>query len=46
MAQRKEENHKLIVWEQRGKRTSLKIRSRIEHVFGMQAQRASAPFVK
>jgi len=30
-------NHKLTKWEQQGNRTRAKIRSRIEHVFGVQA---------
>lgn len=34
-------NRKLTEWEKRGNRTKSKIRSRIEHVFGIQAQRAS-----
>lgn len=33
-------NRKLTEWEKRGNRTKSKIRSRIEHVFGIQAQRA------
>jgi IS5 family transposase len=36
--QRKDcKNHKLTKWEQQGNRTRAKIRSRIEHVFGVQA---------
>jgi len=33
-------NRKLTEWEQRGNRTRSKIRSRVEHVFGVQAQKA------
>ena len=33
-------NRKLTEWEKRGNRTRSEIRSRIEHVFGIQAQRA------
>lgn len=33
-------NHKLTKLEQRGNRTRSKIRSRVEHIFGIQAQRA------
>lgn len=33
-------SHKLTNWEQRGNRTRSKIRSRVEHIFGVQAQRA------
>ena len=33
-------NHPLSAWEQQGNRTRSRIRSRIEHVFGVQSQRA------
>ena len=33
-------NRKLTKWEQRGNRTRAKTRSRIEHIFGVQVQRA------
>jgi len=33
-------NRKLTAWEQQGNRTRSKIRSRVEHIFGVQAQRA------
>lgn len=33
-------NRKLSKWEQQGNRTRSKIRSRVEHIFGIQAQRA------
>ncbi|MGB3221905.1 MAG: IS5 family transposase [Desulforhopalus sp.] len=33
-------NRKLSKWEQQGNRTRSKIRSRVEHIFGVQAQRA------
>lgn len=33
-------NRKLTEWEQRGNRTRSKIRSRVEHIFGVQAQKA------
>lgn len=33
-------NRKLTAWEQQGNRTRSKIRSRIEHIFGVQTQRA------
>jgi IS5 family transposase len=33
-------NRKLTKWEQQGNRTRSKIRSRVEHIFGIQAQRA------
>jgi IS5 family transposase len=33
-------NHKLTKWELQGNRTRSKIRSRIEHIFGVQTQRA------
>ena len=33
-------NRKLTTWEQQGNRTRSKIRSRVEHIFGIQAQRA------
>jgi transposase, IS5 family len=39
--QRKGSRHKKLTgWEQQGNRTRSKIRSRIEHIFGIQAQRA------
>ena len=39
--QRKGSRHrKLSEWEKRGNRTRSKIRSRVEHIFGVQAQRA------
>ena len=39
--QRKEtRNHPLSPWEQQGNRTRSRIRSRVEHIFGIQAQRA------
>lgn len=34
-------NRKLTKWELQGNRTRSKIRSRVEHIFGVQAQRAS-----
>ena len=34
-------NSKLTKWEQQGNRTRSRIRSRVEHIFGVQAQRAS-----
>lgn len=34
-------NRKLTKWEQQGNRTRSRIRSRVEHIFGVQAQRAS-----
>ena len=33
-------NNKLTDWEKQGNRTRAKIRSRVEHIFGVQAQRA------
>lgn len=33
-------SRKLTIWEQQGNRTRSKIRSRVEHVFGVQAQKA------
>lgn len=33
-------NHPLSSWEQQGNRTRSRIRSRVEHIFGIQAQRA------
>lgn len=33
-------NRKLTKWEQQGNRKRSKIRSRVEHIFGVQAQRA------
>ncbi len=33
-------NHKLTNWKKQGNRTRSKIRSRIEHIFGIQAQTA------
>ncbi len=33
-------NYKLTKWEQQGNRTRSRIRSRVEHIFGVQAQRA------
>lgn len=33
-------NHKLTKWELQGNRTRSKIRSRVEHIFGVQVQRA------
>ena len=33
-------NHKLTKWELQGNRTRSKVRSRIEHIFGVQTQRA------
>lgn len=33
-------NKSLTAWERQGNRTQSKIRSRIEHVFGIQSQRA------
>ena len=35
-------HHPLSSWEQRGKRTRSRIRSRVEHIFGVQAQRAGS----
>jgi hypothetical protein len=35
-------NHKLTKWEQQGNRTRAKKRSRIEHVFGVQAMVAGS----
>lgn len=35
-------NHPLTSWEQQGNRTRSRIRSRIEHIFGVQAQRAKS----
>jgi IS5 family transposase len=33
-------NRKLTAWEQQGNRTRAKVRARVEHIFGVQAQRA------
>ncbi|MDO5674263.1 MAG: hypothetical protein Q4G66_05010 [bacterium] len=33
-------NHPLSSWEQQGNRTRSRIRSRVEHIFGIQTQRA------
>ena len=35
-------NHPLSSWEQQGYRTRSRIRSRVEHIFGVQAQRAGS----
>ena len=35
-------NHPLSSWEQQGNRTRSRIRSRVEHIFGVQAQRAGS----
>jgi len=37
---------KLTDWEKRGNRTRAKIRSRIEHIFGIQVQRAGTTIVR
>ena len=39
-------NHPLSSWEQQGNRTRSRIRSRVEHIFGIQAQRAGSLIVR
>ena len=39
-------NHPLSQWEQQGNRTRARIRSRVEHVFGAQVQRAGRLLVR
>jgi IS5 family transposase len=39
-------NRKLTEWEKRGNRTRAKIRARIEHVFGVQAQKAGTLIIR
>jgi len=45
--QRKGVRHrKLSRWEQQGNRTRSRIRSRVEHVFGIQAQKATSMILR
>ena len=39
-------NHPLSSWEQQGNRARSRIRSRVEHIFGIQAQRAGSLIVR
>ena len=41
-----QKNHPLSVWEKQGNRTRSRIRSRVEHVFGAQVQRAGTLLVR
>ena len=41
-----QKNHPLSAWEKQGNRTRSRIRSRVEHVFGAQRQRAGALLVR
>ena len=41
-----QKNHPLSAWEKQGNRTRSRIRSRVEHVFGAQLQRAGTLVVR